>query len=78
MSVLIGFSSGYAERERWEEIEARHRAAQTGTEVTETDWHGWWDREILHDLPPNITRVRSWEAIIDWFKSGEGRKALVG
>ncbi|KAG9104583.1 hypothetical protein FRC06_001049 [Ceratobasidium sp. 370] len=46
----------YAERERWEETEAKHRAAQTGTKLSEADWHKWWERENLHELPPNVTR----------------------
>lgn len=66
----------YAERERWEEKEAKYRAKKDGTEVTEADWHSWWERENLHELPPNITRVSGWPAVIEWFKSDEGRKAL--
>ncbi|KAG8695013.1 hypothetical protein FRC08_008118 [Ceratobasidium sp. 394] len=66
----------YAERERWEETEAKHRAAQKGTEISEADWHQWWERDTLHELPSNITRVSSWEGVIDWVKSSEGQRFL--
>ncbi|QRW14843.1 hypothetical protein RhiLY_13842 [Ceratobasidium sp. AG-Ba] len=66
----------YAERERWEEAEAKRRAAQTGTETTKDDWHKWWEREDLHELPANITRVDSWKSVIDWIESPEGQKIL--
>ena len=66
----------YEERKRWEQIEARYRAEKNGVEVKESDWNKWWERENLHDLPPNITRVNSWSQAIEWFKSSEGKKAI--
>ncbi|KAF8610767.1 hypothetical protein BDV93DRAFT_517863 [Ceratobasidium sp. AG-I] len=66
----------YAERERWEEKEAKYRANKNGTEITRADWHSWWERETPHELPPNITRVSGWPAVIEWFKSSDGQKVL--
>lgn len=66
----------YSERQRWEQVEAKYRAEQNGVPVRESDWSNWWEREDLHDLPPNITRASSWSQVIEWFKSSEGRMAV--
>ncbi|CEL52286.1 hypothetical protein RSOLAG1IB_00826 [Rhizoctonia solani AG-1 IB] len=66
----------HAERQRWEQVEAKHRAETNGVEVKESDWNEWWERDNLRILPPRITRAGDWARVIEWFESSEGRKAL--
>ncbi|KAJ1310260.1 hypothetical protein OPQ81_007002 [Rhizoctonia solani] len=66
----------YSERQRWEQVQAKHRAENNGIEVQESDWNEWWERDNLYILPQGITRVRTWSEVIEWFKSEKGRKDL--
>ncbi|KAF8744116.1 Enoyl-(Acyl carrier protein) reductase, partial [Rhizoctonia solani] len=55
----------YSERQRWEQVEAKHRAEKNGTELKENDWNEWWERDNLYILPPRIVRAGSWTNVIE-------------
>ncbi|KAF8758996.1 Enoyl-(Acyl carrier protein) reductase [Rhizoctonia solani] len=58
----------YSERQRWEQVEAKHRAEKNGTELKENDWNEWWERDNLYILPPRIVRAGSWTNVIECSK----------